>query len=323
MVHLILHAGMPKTATTTIQSHLHAHRDALLGRKVLYPETGLRQTSRNHQILVDVCEAAAAGTPADETAWHEMRVALAAEIAASGADTVILSNEHIYGILIHDPAALARIRDIVATSRVTVVVAVREQLSHALSGYAQSIKGYRRASRSFAAHVAEREALGTWRYADRLRAAEAVFGPGTVRPYRYEEWKSAPLRPLSMLCEGRLEGLGRLDDRNVTPGWAEIAVRRRINLLYSRAHLVWRGLNRVARGVGALADRIPALNDWFYPVSAAEKARLLALGAGRLAEVEAAFDFGWSRHAATDTTFAPDRPARKAPRAVKAPARAA
>ena len=38
---IILHAGTPKTGTTSLQLFLHTHHDALLDRGILYPRAGI------------------------------------------------------------------------------------------------------------------------------------------------------------------------------------------------------------------------------------------------------------------------------------------
>lgn len=101
---LVLHLGLHKTGTTYIQHHLIGHREVLRQAGILIPETGFEPpdpglrggATPGHQGLV---AALRASNPAP---WQALR----REIAASGADTVLLSCENMLFPTRPDRAAL-------------------------------------------------------------------------------------------------------------------------------------------------------------------------------------------------------------------------
>ena len=86
---LVLHIGTHKTGTTAIQKTLQAHRDACLAQGVLYADTA-RAPWPELPKHTSVFQAAAHG---DDAAQHRERDALAREFDASGAHTLVLSEE--------------------------------------------------------------------------------------------------------------------------------------------------------------------------------------------------------------------------------------
>lgn len=147
---LILHIGTEKTGTTSIQQALAVDRDRLAGQGILFPRLF---GSSNHMEL-----AVAAMTPSadDElqmielgrqSETHEeyiqrLRAQLRSEIAQSGVDQVLLSNEHCHSRL-RDPAAIARILSLFDTQpqEVEIFVYLRRQDRLAVSLHSTRLKG--------------------------------------------------------------------------------------------------------------------------------------------------------------------------------------
>lgn len=119
--YLILHLGLHKTGTTSIQNWCLAHRDQLLARGVLFPNAGLPDDFRpireggfpGHQELMKP----------NADAWDNLRQ----EIAESGCETVIISCENMLMPLRPDrdkqiAAICGRLREFAS---VRIVVGVR------------------------------------------------------------------------------------------------------------------------------------------------------------------------------------------------------
>jgi hypothetical protein len=184
---IVLHIGVEKTGTTTIQTFCARNRDALRAQGVLYPE-GLG--SNNHVAL-----AAATGRfehirhigptegwqHPDDQARFKVEVAAKLEAAASRArgQTILLSSEHLTSRL-GDPqvAALAEMLAPLAEV-VDVVVYLRRQDDLLLSLYSTYIKSGGTKDRAWLSQV-------FWLDFDaHLRRWEAAFGADriTVRLY--------------------------------------------------------------------------------------------------------------------------------------------
>ena len=121
---VLLHIGSEKTGTTSIQHWAAANRAALAARGILYPEApGERPNPRpepNHVGLAlavserarrpDLLGMLGLADPAAAAAYGaRMEERLAAEIAAAGCGTLLLSNEHLSSRL-RDEAEVAALR---------------------------------------------------------------------------------------------------------------------------------------------------------------------------------------------------------------------
>jgi hypothetical protein len=128
---LIVHIGVHKTGTTSIQRFLARHRDALRNHGILYPSAG-RPASHpdgHHEfpwLLTGTREVSAADP------WQR----LAAEVSASPCRIVLLSSEGF--CMLRDPQAAefaARVRDY----DVRILMYVREPVSYLVSTYKMGI----------------------------------------------------------------------------------------------------------------------------------------------------------------------------------------
>lgn len=165
---LYLHAGVHRTATTSIQRFMRANFVALLGKGYLYPFGVARHNAVVSQVRYGTLSA-------DELAQDLLR-----RMQAKGphVQSVVLSDEDISGI--HDVtvfAPLARHFD------VRVVVSLRRQDLWLESWYLQNVKWQwdpSLAHATFAEFMARRDEFFWIDYASRLAEYEAVFGPGSV-----------------------------------------------------------------------------------------------------------------------------------------------
>ena len=147
---LILHIGTEKTGSTSIQRALAADRKTLAAHDILYP---VLFGSENH---MEVAVAAMGDRPADSLQIQELartgldiggytaalRAKLAQEISASGASTLLISNEHCHGRL-NTLDAVERLAGLLGApfTQVQVIVYLRRQDRMAVSLHSTRLKG--------------------------------------------------------------------------------------------------------------------------------------------------------------------------------------
>lgn len=142
---LILHIGMEKCGTSTLQQVLTTNREALRQAGLLYPASaGLPSSSQIGHLARHLRDEVggrgrAAAAPLDREA---LMAALRQEIAASGCPRVLLSHEH-FSARLKDEAT---IRALIGTlrplaERVRVIVFLRAQYELFPSSYSTRVKG--------------------------------------------------------------------------------------------------------------------------------------------------------------------------------------
>lgn len=194
----ILHIGLEKTGTTSIQWFLSDHRDQLIGDGFLHPRlTGhgghapLCVASYDHFRDDDLCRYAHVS---NENDWREypdsLRETLCAEMeegARIGANTLIISSEHIQSRL-RSTTELNRLRSIlheVGVKSIDVLVYLRDPVEIAASLYSTAVKF---GSKSLAPPSPDHEYYRNVcdHRATILRFCE-VFGTSSVRPRLFEK----------------------------------------------------------------------------------------------------------------------------------------
>lgn len=103
---LIVHAGYPKSATSTIQAKLYANRDTLLRHGILYPAAGMFEKERAHHMLgwAIAGQKAPSGKPLPRAA--EILQTVFDEAQANAAQRVIISSESLAAVLRDTPSKL-------------------------------------------------------------------------------------------------------------------------------------------------------------------------------------------------------------------------
>jgi hypothetical protein len=179
-VELTLHIGMSKTGTTSIQRFLATNRARLVEGGVLYPKSP--GTPRHLRLgMAMKTDEQLARTPA----WYGLKVAdpdvmrrrfgrrLRREIAESGVDRVLMSDEILYATYDDAIARLRRFTDDVSR-RLRVVVYLRRQDDHLLSNYQQLVKA---GSTMKLADYAAGDRSRSYDYSRRLAFWEQVVAP--------------------------------------------------------------------------------------------------------------------------------------------------
>ncbi|MRX51397.1 hypothetical protein GI374_13285 [Paracoccus sp. S-4012] len=262
-----LHIGAEKTGTTTIQRTLEKARPELAAHGVLFPKTpgafnhialtayGLDDERGIEEMRVIAGIAEPAGLP-DFRA--RLRDDLAAEIEASGAHTVILSNEHMSSRLLRR-REVVRLRKLLASlaREIRVVMYIREPVSYFESWYSTAVASG-----------------ATWSFPDPLP-------PSLLRT---ADWAAITQRWASVFGDEALI-LRRMEDGHYAggdlvadffaaaglEGFSPPRIERRNESLSRRSLLFLRGMNahlpRMSDGRmnEARAGLIPALRRWQGP----------------------------------------------------------
>ena len=192
---LILHIGTPKTGTTTIQGGLAQNAEKLEQAGVFYPcrrGAPYIQNDQHVPLVAGIC-----GhdlwwlAPAKRATKDRALDALLADIAASPAQTVILSSEAFCESGMMTPDKVRMVRDSFAGFDIRIVVYIRRQDHYLLSQYQQNIRAGITAPLQ---PEAFRHFKGVF-YRPRLEPWREIFGADnmTVRPFDSRFWTGGTL----------------------------------------------------------------------------------------------------------------------------------
>jgi hypothetical protein len=185
---IILHAGTHKTATTTIQEALTAHRDRLARAGLIYPAIG--RAAGHHLLAAEWLEHLA--PYGDGTAPAAHWAGLAAR-HAGGTGTVLVSSEEFSRKGPQAVPMAALMRRLAPFPRRRVVVVLRNQLAYIQSLYLEMQRQYRMpAFGEYLRHCLARD-HASGMYLDYAALLETLagtgddgFAPGEIRLLSYE-----------------------------------------------------------------------------------------------------------------------------------------
>ncbi|WP_417465771.1 hypothetical protein [Kordiimonas sp.] len=192
---IILHLGAPKTGTTSLQYYLSENREVLESAGVVYPERMIQggQVDPLHTHLVQM---RTRRNP--EVAFDGARARLAALFEASGAHSLLLSNESLLGEPYHEDkpgffphhekwiGELARLFD---GYEVQVIYFIRNFATFLPSYYVQYVrKGGTKTLREFCDHVTEDDL--SW--CPLIKGLQIAFGPDNVRIFEHAALREHP-----------------------------------------------------------------------------------------------------------------------------------
>lgn len=181
---IILHIGLPKTGTTTIQNVLHANRESLLEQEgVLYPSLAPNLTTPLCTIFLDNPRKHIANKMADLTAEEvagrreDYLDSLDDEISSREWDTLLLSAEGVSNL---SASELAKLREWGErySSKWTVLVCVRHPVDYVRSVIQQLMKGGDTLQQLY-------EKLPMPNYRGKISNAISVFGRENVRVFDF------------------------------------------------------------------------------------------------------------------------------------------
>lgn len=149
----VLHIGMPKTGTTAIQNFCSVNREALQRRGYYYPKLG---NWRNHnQLPVYLLEQKnrqgkrVSGAEVISTLYRDDVFERLAKEVAGCRESILLSAE---GLIRVSPSTLL---EYFPKGETSIIVYIREQLEHLLSGYAQKVQGLAQETRPLGMEIAK------------------------------------------------------------------------------------------------------------------------------------------------------------------------
>lgn len=165
----IVHIGVNKTGTSSLQSAFHTAQDALRARKIIYPKTGI-ELSAHHGIS----RAIKGRKPEDGGLSGDWKQSLVQE--CQGMDICVLSSEDFATLL--DPAPLA---EICPPGQTRIVLYVREHVAHTVSWYQQAVH-----SRNITASLAEFVELHLVSYSAIYDRWAAIYGKDNIIVRHYD-----------------------------------------------------------------------------------------------------------------------------------------
>jgi hypothetical protein len=237
-VDLVLHIGCDKTGTTSIQQFLRRNRAALRDQGCLYPRTpgqvrhsdlGLYARSDDRLVGSRLWQRTERASP--DQFRRRLRRRLLRETAASGASTVVLSDEALYKLA---PGSIARLRglfdDLAGTVR--VVVYLRRQDDHLVSSYQQAVRVGQ--VLDFAGW-ARKDFAGVYDYAGWLASWQRELAPVeiAVRPFERPRFRQGSLTEDFLHAAGLdvdAADLKTVEVRNESLGAETVEVLRILNL---------------------------------------------------------------------------------------------
>lgn len=223
---MILHAGTPKTGTTSMQFFLDGQRQALRRQGILYPQEGLaRMRVPKHQWLHHFIH------PKLNEEQFARYLAGALDEADSNTSTIILSTEAIFNHWWDYSAAARDVFLLLGTYfDLACFVWLRDPVSFFKSYYLQCLKNPDD-GRAYGRDLSAGEMLGMdWvgrhlRYGAFLRDAEQVFAAGRVYAFAYDGDTVARIARLLTL-----DASPASEPRNVSPtSGLSVSILRQVN----------------------------------------------------------------------------------------------
>lgn len=256
---LILHGGMPKTASTAIQEALLSMP---VGEKgVLYPETGRYPGSVAHHEMFFALSGSSPEVkmplPAPRASFEFLVEDLRKEIARSNASVVVISTEILWNPLAVLDGHLRMFRDYFDDFEIDILFYLRSPVKQAVSGYAQRVSGVQKYTGTFSDHVADMLSAGVWDYSARLDVFRRVFGDDRVHAHSFDQVRDDILAPLVVLMETDI-AKRRVPQSNVRKNWTSIALLRKRNVCAAGGKIL---CARVMARAAALLERAARRSD--------------------------------------------------------------
>jgi hypothetical protein len=189
---IILHIGLERTGTTSLQQFCTDRRRELRKASILYPTKNLAFARINHAPLAgcyfseDPEDFTVVAPPAQKKA---VLASLFGEIDASGADITLISSEHLSSRL-RAPKIMDLAADL-ARYDCRIAVAVRDHLPRFFSAYSNHvISGGATTLEDYADLVLGPERLDT-RYAETIALWERAFGRENIKVFAYDRRQDA------------------------------------------------------------------------------------------------------------------------------------
>lgn len=278
---VILHAGSPKTGTTSLQVFMDRNREALLDRGVLYPRTGIAPPPvPKHQWMISTL------MNGDARGFTDLFEQAAAE-ARPDTHTMMLSSEGLF----HrwwdfQESGLEALQHCCASFETSIWLFLREPVSFSRSFYIQTLKNPQGAGPCYGEDMPLAQMLRHPRFAIHLdyigyiRSVEKVMGAASVRPFQYRSNTIADV--LQALDITGLEPVSTGENRAVGAFGADLL--RQIN----RRTLTWDQKSKAVRLIEEL-DALASQNREPLSLDAEEVEMIHALSRDSLQELQSSY----------------------------------
>lgn len=305
---LILHLGMSKTGSTSLQRAMLSKRDALRTSGVLFPEAGTkdRDPATHNEFFFSIpgqypTDYSHLPKPLFDFDTYADR--LGKEFDRSGCQVMILSSENVWNPATYPIDHFMKIRDHFRSFEMVILVYLREAQTHVKAAFGQQSRapmaGPRRGwTGTFEQFLDRALSSGVYDYERRIQELERVFGPDSVYPCAYEDARRAglnkPLEALIALKTGRAVDIPLPQSRaDVSPNWLYVRVSLIENRIYQvlPAAVVPLKYVRLALNRPFLRDRFK--NDRYAPISTRTARRLAALSQDQASSIRTSLDLSW------------------------------
>jgi hypothetical protein len=292
---LILHAGTPKTGTSTLQVFLHQYHQPLIDLGILYPGVGIEPQAKppKHQWIVDNL------LSGDAPRFLANQKLLLTELSSHPhIHTIVLSTEGIYNHWWdYSDFAKSLLKGMDEFFDVSVWVVFREQLSFAKSLYGQVLKNPKISTMACCACYGTADPLErvidnpyfsrNLRYADFVRSMETLFGRPVVVATKYETADSIT-QARGLL--GIHQDVGQATDNvNISPGEIGLDMLRRINKLELHPAERIRYVEMIKE-----IDAVIGTEDNEQKISAEVKSKVALLAEPSKAYLKARYNIEWT-----------------------------
>jgi hypothetical protein len=224
MPRIILHIGLRKTGTTSIQKFLNKNHDILLKHDILYPRSGLplkESVYAHHDLAVSITNIR---PPTNKQCWQLLH-----EELEQHTDKLIFISSEIFSVA--TPEQIEQVRDEFKDHIVTALIYLRDPVNFMISLYKEQIKAHNE-SLSFRKFIRQQFSLVD--YDELIKNWKTVFGDSNVILKNYDElnWGDQLIQNLleSLNLENYSPEFSFLDKANVSPEEKTLIVIRHLNL---------------------------------------------------------------------------------------------
>jgi hypothetical protein len=225
LARIILHIGLRKTGTTSIQKFLNRNYNTLLKNNILYPKSGLplkESVYAHHDLSVAITKIR---PPTQDQCWQQLH----AELSLQGNRLVFISSE-IFSVA--TPDQIRQIRVELKDHQVSVLIYLRDPVSFMISLYKEQIKAQNE-SLAFGKFIRQRFNLVD--YDGLIQNWKDIFGDSSVILKDYDDLLSNDLVIQNLLVSINLGNYSTdftfLDKSNVSPEDNVVNMIRYLNLI--------------------------------------------------------------------------------------------
>lgn len=220
---LFIHIGLPKTATTTLQSFLYENRDNLRNYGYLYPQTGIPDKLKAHRNLSWLIVRRKKADLSFGT-WKELNQ----EVDDSNFKNVIISSEF---FSIANNKHIDILKSKLKFYDVKIVVYLRRQDVRIESQYTQNVKNGIYASDIVSFAHKKRDESDYYKVLEPWRQAFGTMNI-IVRPLEKTQIPDICNDILNVIGINDFKDFSKVKDRNTKPGKKELEILRVINQVY-------------------------------------------------------------------------------------------